>query len=96
MPKASKGFRCRTRGVLRVKPSAAGKVSTSRRFLNLEEGERAAVVISPGIHAGMPHPKFQGLTGVVAGHQGRSYLLRVSDGGNEKVLVVGPEHLRKI
>jgi large subunit ribosomal protein L21e len=42
----------------------------------------------------MPHRRFQGKTGIIAGIQGRAYVVSVSDGDMQKTVVARPEHLR--
>ena len=42
----------------------------------------------------MPHPRFQGRTGVVVGQRGRAYIVQIRDGGKIKTLFVRPEHLK--
>ena len=44
----------------------------------------------------MPHRRFQGRTGEIAGTQGRAYVIRVADGNMMKTVVARPEHLRPI
>ena len=45
---------------------------------------------------GMPHRRFQGKTGTIAGVQGRAYVVSVSDGDMKKTVVARPEHLRPV
>jgi len=45
---------------------------------------------------GMPHRRFQGKTGIIAGIQGRAYVISVSDGDMQKTVVARPEHLRSM
>jgi large subunit ribosomal protein L21e len=52
------------------------------------------VVINPAIHDGMPHSRFHGLTGVVTGKQGASYVVDLLVGNKHKTLIARPEHLR--
>lgn len=95
MGDTSKGFRRRTRKILGKRSRDAGLQPLTRSFPNFEAGDRAAVILDPGVHSGMPHPRFNGKTGVIIGMQGSSYLIRVRDGGKYKELVSRPEHLRR-
>jgi large subunit ribosomal protein L21e len=93
--KTSKGIRKRSRNILRKSPRQRGMPPITRSFMEYKEGEKAAIVIDSSVHGGQPHVRFQGLTGTIVGRQGRAYILSVSDGGSQKDLIVGPEHLKK-
>ncbi|MFQ5891282.1 MAG: 50S ribosomal protein L21e [Candidatus Methanofastidiosia archaeon] len=90
----SKGFRSKTRGKLKKRARARGMISLSRILSDFKVGERVSVVIEPSIHKGMPHPKFQGLTGKVLEKRGNSYLIEIRDGGKLKRVISRPEHLK--
>ncbi len=92
---ASRGFRTKTRKLLQKKPRERGMSPITRGFQTFEEGERVNIVIDPSIHKGMPHSRFQGLTGVVTGVRGVAYEVSVNVGGKTKVVVSRPEHLVK-
>ncbi|HUS56403.1 MAG TPA: 50S ribosomal protein L21e [Thermoplasmata archaeon] len=95
MVKASKGSRRRTRKVLQKRPRDRGLSPITRTFQTFEVGEKANVKIDPSIHKGMPHVRFHGSTGTIAGMQGGSYLVDVKDGNMAKQIIARPEHLRK-
>jgi len=95
MVKASKGYRRRTRSVMRRRARERGLSPITRMFQSFELGERASVNIDPSIHKGQPHVRFHGRTGTVVGNRGSAYLLDVMDGGKKKQIIVRPEHLRK-
>jgi large subunit ribosomal protein L21e len=59
-----------------------------------ETGQRVDIVIDPGFHKGMPHKRYHGKTGVVAGTRGRAILVDVSIGRATRQVIVRPEHLR--
>lgn len=96
MVRRSHGLRVKTRHVLRKDSRDRGMPPASHSVLLFEEGEKASIVIQPSIHKGMPHRRFQGLTGVVVGRQGRSYLVKVRTGSKNKVVLARPEHLKKV
>ena len=89
----SRGFRSKTRQLLKKKPRARGLSPITRGFQTFEEGEKVNIVIDPSIHKGMPHSRFHGLTGVVTGIRGTAYEVNV--GGKTKIVVSRPEHLVK-
>ena len=96
MVKASKGYRRRTRSVMQKRARARGLSPITKRFQTFDVGEKAHINIDPSVHKGQPHVRFQGLTGTVAGTQGKSYLLTVVVGSKEKQVIVRPEHLGKV
>jgi large subunit ribosomal protein L21e len=95
MVKASKGYRRRTRSLMTKRARARGLTPITRAFQKFDVGEKAHINIDPSIHRGQPHVRFHGLTGTVAGMQGRAYLLDLKVGGKLKQIIVRPEHLRK-
>ncbi len=95
MVKASKGYRRRTRSVMQRRTRERGLSPITRAFQKFEVGDRASVNLDPSIQKGMPHVRFHGRTGTVAGMQGRAYVLDVRMGGKMKQIIVRPEHLRK-
>ena len=95
MVKASKGYRRRTRSVMRRRVRERGLSPITKIFQTFEVGKMASVNIDPSMHKGTPHIRFQGKTGKVVGMQGKSYLLDVMMGGKKKQIIVRPEHLRK-
>jgi len=95
MVKASKGYRRRTRSVMRRRVRERGLSPITKIFQTFDVGQMASVNIDPSMHRGQPHIRFQGRTGKVVGMQGKSYLIDVMMGGKKKQIIVRPEHLRK-
>ena len=95
MVKASKGYRRRTRSVMRKRARQRGLSPITKILQEFDVGQKASVNIDPSMHRGQPHIRFQGRTGTVVGMQGRSYLLDVMMGRKKKQIIVRPEHLRK-
>lgn len=96
MVKRSKGIRSKSRQILRKKPRDKGLKSITRALQEFVEGESVNIVIDPAIHKGMPSIRFHGYTGKVEGRQGESYLVGINDGKKHKILVVKPDHLRRV
>ena len=92
----SKGYRAKTRSLLRRPPRERGKTGLSKILYEYKKGEKAVVKIDPSVHKGMPHNRFQGHTGTVEGKQGESYLVGINDGKKHKTLIVRPDHLRRV
>jgi large subunit ribosomal protein L21e len=73
-----------------------GEPPVTRTLQEFDEGDQVAVRIDPSIQAGMPHPRFHGLTGTVSGKQGEAFTVKVNDGGKEKTVIARPEHLKAV
>ena len=95
MVKASKGYRRRTRYVMQKRARDRGLSPITRIFQTFEVGEKANINLDPSVHKGVPHVRFHGHTGTVAGMQGKAYLIDVRMGNKMKQIIVRPEHLRK-
>jgi len=93
--KASKGFRRRTRSVLRNRVRERGIPPVTPGLQRFAVGDLASIHIDPSIPKGQPHVRFQGRTGRVIGSQGKAYLIEVREGGKAKAVLARPEHLRR-
>lgn len=97
MVKAPKGYRHRTRKLLRKPIREKGAVpKASIMFYPYKEGDRVAIIIDPSFHKGMPHRRYHGLTGVIVGRRGRAYVVKVNVGNKEKVVITYAAHLRPL
>lgn len=96
MVKRSKGIRSKSRQILKKKPRNRGLKSITRALQEFVEGESVNIVIDPAVHKGMPHIRFHGYTGKVEGKQGESYLVGINDGKKHKILIIKPDHLRRV
>ncbi|MEM2900998.1 MAG: 50S ribosomal protein L21e [Thermoplasmata archaeon] len=96
MAKSSKGIRVRTRKTLRVKPRDAGMPPVTHFLRQFAEGDKANIVIDPRVIGGQPHPRYNGLCGVISGKQGDAYKVEVVIGSKTKTLIVAPAHLEKV
>jgi len=93
MPK-SKGFRHRTRSLLRKKAREKGKIGISRILREFKEGEKVVVKIDPSVQKGMPHRRYHGKIGIVESRRGKAYLINVKMGNQVKRIIARPEHIR--
>lgn len=89
----SKGFRSRTRKLLKRKPRERGKTGLSKILHEYKQGEKVVVKIDPSVHKGMPHRRYHGRVGVIAKKRGRAYVVDVTQGKAVKEIIVRPEHL---
>jgi large subunit ribosomal protein L21e len=84
-----------TRNKLRNDPRERGTSPPQRAIQEYEEGEKVHLRIDPSVPKGRFHPRFNGHTGEVVGEQGRSFKVRITDGGKRKTLIAAPAHLRR-
>jgi len=81
--------------VKRKKLRTRGKLSLSRYFQELNEGDRVAIVRESSVSSSFPI-RMQGRTGVVEGKRGNSCIISVKDHEKEKKFIISPIHLKKI
>jgi large subunit ribosomal protein L21e len=72
-----------------------GKLKLSRYFQKFNEGDFAAISREPAVQSSFP-TRFQGITGIIEGRKGKTYILKIKDGNKEKRLLIEPIHLKKI
>ena len=96
MARRSHGLRYRSRKVFRKNPRQRGHIAITRRLQTFEKGDRVAIVIEPAFQKGMPHKRFQGLTGIVRSTQGRAYVVDVPIGKSKKTVISHPVHLKRL
>ncbi len=92
--KKSKGFRARTRRLLKKKPRERGKIGLSRLLHEYAPGNRVVIMIEPGVQKGMPHKRYHSKVGTVIEKRGRSYVINVNQGNKAKEVIAGSEHLQ--
>ncbi len=90
----SKGLRARSRR--KLKKSVRGMPPVTAFLKEFNVGDKVAIVIEPSVHKGMPFIRFHGRMGEVIGKRGRAYLVKIRDGGKEKVIISHPVHLKKV
>ena len=90
----SKGYRAKTRALLRKRPRERGKTGLSKILYEYKPGEKVVVKIDPSVHKGMPHRRYHGRIGIVANKRGRAYVVNVTQGKAVKEIIVRPEHLK--
>ena len=91
----SSGPRRKSRSVLTKRARERGKLGLSRLLAEYEVGEKVIINIDSGIHKGMPHKRFQGKVGTVVEKRGKAYILDIPQRKTSKLVIAGPEHLRK-
>ena len=71
-------------------------VQITRSLRRFDIGDRVAIDIEPSIHKGMPHHRFQGLVGIIAGKQGSAYIVELNINRVKKKIIAMPVHLKKV
>jgi large subunit ribosomal protein L21e len=89
----AKGFRRKTRYILKRKPRERGKTGLSKVLREYEPEEKVVIKLDPSVHKGMPHRRFHGKIGVIANKRGGSYVVNVTQGKAIKEIIVRPEHI---
>jgi large subunit ribosomal protein L21e len=84
-----------SRNKLSNKPRDRGTSPPQRAVEQYEEGEKVHLRIDPSVPDGRFHPRFNGHTGEVIGTQGKSFKVRITDGGKEKTIIAQAAHLRR-
>ncbi len=87
------GTRRKSRYKLKKTVREKGLSPISRAVQEFVKGDMVNIDLDPSIQNGMPHHKFHGKTGKVAGQRGRAYIVEVHDCRLMKEVIVLPEHL---
>ncbi|WP_335998651.1 50S ribosomal protein L21e [Halorientalis halophila] len=82
-----------TRNKLSNDPRDRGTSPPQRSVQQFEDGQSVHLKIDPSVDDGRFHPRFNGLTGTIAGKQGEAYKVLVDDQGKEKTLITKPAHI---
>ncbi|OPX69799.1 MAG: 50S ribosomal protein L21e [Methanoregulaceae archaeon PtaB.Bin056] len=88
------GPRKKTRYKFKKDLRKRGVVPVTSLIQKFDLGQKVHVVCEPSIQKGMPHRRFHGMTGTVVGQRGRAWLLSISDGESEKIVIARPQHLK--
>jgi len=95
MTKRIGGFRRKTRDKLKKAPREKGKISLTRYFQELKQGQQVVLKLEPSIHKGMFLPRFYGKTGTIGKKRGECYEVLIRDGNKPKTLIVHPIHVKR-
>jgi large subunit ribosomal protein L21e len=96
MGRKAKGYRARTRSLLRKKPRERGKIGLSKVLHEYKPGEKVVINLDPSVHKGMPHRRYHGRPGVITDKRGRAYVIEVTQGDATKEIIARPEHLKPV
>jgi large subunit ribosomal protein L21e len=90
----SRGYRRKTRSLLRKKAREKGKTGLSRILREYKPGDRVIVKLDSSVHKGMPHRRFHGRIGIIEETRGQAYVVNVTQGNAVKEISARPEHLK--
>ncbi len=90
----SKGYRNRTRKLLRKTPRERGRPGLSRLLYEYKEGDLVCIDICPNYVETAPHRRYQGKIGTIVGVRGKAYLVSVKIGGKDKIIITTKDHLK--
>lgn len=91
--KKAKGQRTKTRDKLKRKGS---RLSVNKILKEFNTGETVQVNINSSFHSGIPHRRYQGISGKVIGRQGNAFRIAVKEGNAPRTLVVTAAHLKAL
>ncbi len=89
----SRGYRRKTRSLLRKKAREKGKIGLSRILREYKPGDRVIVKLDSSVQKGMPHRRFHGRIGIIEETRGQAYVVNVTQGNAVKEIIARPEHL---
>jgi len=89
----SKGYRSRTRSLLRKHPRERGKIGLSRIRRAYQIGDKVTILLEASVHKGMPHRRYHGRSGTIQEKRGKSYVVNVEMGKQTKQIIARPEHI---
>ncbi|MEM3126716.1 MAG: 50S ribosomal protein L21e [Candidatus Woesearchaeota archaeon] len=95
MKRIGKGRR-RTRHIFQKTIRKKGKISISKYFQPLKDGDKVLLNAESAIQKGLYFPRFHGRTGEVIGKQGNCYMIKIHDKNKAKSIIVHPVHLRRL
>ncbi len=96
MVKKTGGARRRTRIMFRKLIGDRGKISVTRYFQKLKQGDRVQLCMEPAVQDGTYFRRFHGMIGVVKEKRGKCYEVSINDRTKGKTLIVHPIHLKKM
>ena len=79
----------------RKKVREKGKVKLSKVFQEFKKGDNVCLIRELS-QKGLFPKQFHGLTGMIEGKRGRSYIVRFKNGKVYKKLIIRPVHLKKL
>ena len=95
MAKRIGGNRRKTRDKLSKPKSQRGKISITKFFQELKEGDKVVLKAEPAVQSGIYFRRFHGKAGTVKAKRGTCYEVEIKDFNKSKTVIVHPVHLQK-
>jgi len=89
--KKAKGKRAKSRHKMKKR---GPKVTVNKMLQEIPDGSKVDIHIDSSVHAGLPDKRYKGETGTVIRKQGSAFMVHLKAGKQDRLLVVGPAHLR--
>ncbi len=86
------GKRSRTRR--KFKRKVREKTTVNEILKTVELNDVVQINVNSSVHAGLPHSRAQGKTGVVIGFQGKCPIIQIKDGNKPKKIITQNVHLK--
>jgi len=90
----SKGFRRRTRSLLRKSPRNRGLQPLGGLLREYKLDDKVVVKINSSVHKGAPHRRYHGRIGRIVEKRGKAYVITIEDGGKNKTIIARPDHIK--
>lgn len=91
--KKAKGVRAKTRDKFKRK---GVRLSVNRILKEFSVGDSVQVNVNSSFHSGIPHRRYQGISGRVVGKQGSAFKVAVKEGNAPRTLIVTAAHLKAL
>jgi len=85
-----------TRSIWAVPKRLKGKLSITKYFQTIKEGDKVVFKASPSVHSGLYGRRFHGRTGSVIKINPRTCEVAIQDKHKLKTIIVNPIHLVKV
>jgi large subunit ribosomal protein L21e len=95
MAKRIGGNRRKTRTKFKKPKGEKGKISITKYFQELKQGDKVILKAEPAVQKGIYYRRFHGKTGLVKAKRGTCYEVEIKDFNKTKTILVHPVHLQK-
>ena len=89
--KKAKGVRAKTRSKFSRKGT---RLSVNDVLQEFDEGSTVQINAAPSFHEGFPFRRYQGISGKIAGKQGKCYKVSLFEGNAPRTIIVHAAHLK--
>ncbi len=89
----SRGYRNRTRSLMRKHPRRRGYGGLSRLMYEYSIGDKVRIDISPENPSTAPHRRYQGRVGVISEKRGRAFVVTIRIGDKVKKIITTKDHI---